>query len=48
MAFALRTFDDLSYEAIADTLGCPVGTVKSRINQARRMLRERLEQLALV
>lgn len=48
MAFALRTFDDLSYEAIAETLGCPVGTVKSRINQARCMLRERLEELALV
>lgn len=48
MAFALRTFDDLSYEAIAETLGIPIGTVKSRINQARRMLRERLEELALV
>jgi len=48
MAFALRTFDDLSYEAIAETLGIPVGTVKSRINQARRMLRERLEKFAMV
>jgi len=48
MAFALRTFDDLNYEAIAQTLGIPVGTVKSRINHARRMLRERLEELAIV
>lgn len=45
MAFVLRTFDDLSYDEIAEALGCPTGTVKSRINQARKMLRERLEHL---
>jgi len=48
MAFVLRTFDDLSYDEIAQTLGCPTGTVKSRINQARSMLRERLEYLAVL
>ena len=48
MAFVLRTFDDLSYEEIAESLGCPTGTVKSRINQARKMLRERLEELAVL
>lgn len=48
MAFVLRTFDDLSYDEIAQTLGCPTGTVKSRINQARTMLRERLEHLAVL
>ena len=48
MAFVLRTFDDLSYDEIAQTLGCPAGTVKSRINQARTMLRERLERLAVL
>lgn len=48
MAFVLRTFDDLSYDEIAETLGCPTGTVKSRINQARKMLRERLEHLAVL
>jgi len=48
MAFVLRTFDDLSYDEIADALGCPTGTVKSRINQARKMLRERLESLAML
>lgn len=47
-AFVLRTFEDLSYEEIAKTLDCPTGTVKSRINQARKRLRERLEELALV
>jgi len=48
VAFVLRTFDDLSYDEIAETLDCPKGTVKSRINQARRLLRERLEALSLV
>jgi len=48
LAFVLRTFEDLSYEEIAQTLDCPTGTVKSRINQARKLLRERLEALALV
>jgi RNA polymerase sigma-70 factor (ECF subfamily) len=48
MAFVLRTFDDLSYEEIAEALGCPTGTVKSRISQARKMLRDRLEELAVL
>jgi len=47
-AFVLRTFEDMSYEEIAQTLTCPVGTVKSRINQARSMLRNRLQELALL
>jgi RNA polymerase sigma factor (sigma-70 family) len=34
---------DLSYEAIAATLGVPVGTVRSRLNRARLRLRELLD-----
>lgn len=48
MAFVLRTFEDLSYEEIADIMGCPTGTVKSRLNKARRMLRDRLRELAVL
>ena len=48
MAFVLRTFEDMSYEEIADVMGCPTGTVKSRLSQARNLLRERLEALAVV
>ncbi len=31
-----------SYEQIARTLDCPVGTVRSRVNRARVMLRRHL------
>lgn len=48
MAFILRTFEDLSYEEIAAAMGCPAGTVKSRLNQARKMLRDRLRELSVL
>ncbi|MBI3892672.1 MAG: sigma-70 family RNA polymerase sigma factor [Candidatus Wallbacteria bacterium] len=38
----LATHGDLTYEQIAGELGCPVGTVRSRIATARQLLRERL------
>lgn len=34
---------DLDYEEIAQALGLPVGTVRSRLSRARRTLREQLE-----
>ena len=34
-AITLREFDGLSYEDIADVMGCPIGTVRSRIFRAR-------------
>lgn len=38
MAFCLKTFDGLRYEEIALAVGCPAGTVKSRLNEARKRL----------
>ena len=38
----LRYFNDLPYHEIAQIMGIPLGTVKSRINKALRTLREQL------
>jgi RNA polymerase sigma-70 factor (ECF subfamily) len=38
----LREYEDMSYREIADTLAIPMGTVMSRLNYARRRLRESL------
>lgn len=38
--------DDLSYEDIAGVLGCPVGTVRSRLHRSRKMLQVALWRLA--
>ena len=40
----LRFQHDLSYAEIAEALGVPVGTVRSRLHNALELLRERLEQ----
>lgn len=41
-AFLLREIDQLSYEEIAEELGCTVGTVSSRIHRARQAIFEAL------
>lgn len=38
----LIAWADLSYEEVAQALGIPVGTVRSRLNRARRKVREAL------
>ena len=42
-AFLLRDIEEMSYEEVADILDVPLGTVKSRVNRARLMLREKLK-----
>jgi RNA polymerase sigma-70 factor, ECF subfamily len=39
---ALRYFNDLSYQEIAEVLEIPLGTVKSRLNQSLRYLKQQL------
>lgn len=40
----LRLADSLSYEGIAAELNIPLGTVRSRLNRARKQLSALLEQ----
>ncbi len=44
-AIALRELEGLSYEAIAQEMQCPVGTVRSRIFRAREAIAQRIQPL---
>ncbi len=43
----LRDFDGMDYEAIAETLDIPVGTVRSRLHRARLELKSILQEKAV-
>ena len=45
MAITLREVDGLSYEEIAETMNCPIGTVRSRIFRAREAIDRRIRPL---
>jgi RNA polymerase sigma-70 factor (ECF subfamily) len=45
MAIVLRELDGMSYEEIAASMGCPVGTVRSRIFRAREAIDRRLREV---
>ncbi len=43
----LALIDERPYEEIAEALGVPIGTVKSRVFRATRILRDKLKQLGV-
>ena len=43
-ALTLRHMQQLSYQEVADTLGIPLGTVKTHLHRARKMLGARIEE----
>ncbi len=45
IAITLREVEGLSYEEIAETMTCPIGTVRSRIFRAREAIDTRLKPL---
>ena len=44
VALTLREIEGLSYEDIADAMGCPIGTVRSRIFRAREILNQTIKE----
>ena len=44
-AITLREFEGMSYEEIAQTMGCPIGTVRSRIFRSREAIDKKLRPL---
>ena len=41
----LREIEGLSYEEIAETMNCPIGTVRSRIFRAREAISQKVKPL---
>ncbi len=46
MVFMLSTVEGLKYREIAEVMGCPLGTVMSRLFRSRRLLQDRLASFA--
>lgn len=47
-ALLMFAWADMSYEEIADALNVPIGTIRSRLNRARRIMREALDSAPVV
>jgi RNA polymerase sigma-70 factor (ECF subfamily) len=45
IAILLKYFEDLSYQEMAEVLGCSTGTVASRLNRGHQELARRLAHL---
>lgn len=46
-AVVLVEIEELTYEEAAKVIGCPVGTIRSRVSRGRRMLQVRLRDYAI-
>jgi len=46
MVVVLADVEELSYKEIADVVGCPIGTVMSRLHRGRRILKSKLVEQA--
>jgi RNA polymerase sigma-70 factor (ECF subfamily) len=44
-AITLRELEGMSYEEIAETMACPIGTVRSRIFRAREAIAEKIRPM---
>ncbi len=44
-AIMLREIEGMSYEDIADSMGCPIGTVRSRIFRAREAISQKIKPM---
>jgi RNA polymerase sigma-70 factor (ECF subfamily) len=47
LAVILSDVEELSYKEIADVMGCPIGTVMSRLHRGRRLLQTKLRDHAI-
>ena len=47
LAVVLSDIEELSYKEIAEAMGCPIGTVMSRLHRGRRMLQKTLREQAI-
>jgi RNA polymerase sigma-70 factor, ECF subfamily len=47
LAVVLSDVEELSYKEISDIMGCPIGTVMSRLHRGRKMLKTRLYDHAI-
>ncbi len=48
VTLVLAAVEEMPYKQIAETMDCPEGTVAWRVNQARKLLRQKLADLASV